>query len=141
MKPKIAFVAALAALILPAGALAANAASTASNATSAAPASLDWQIPLKPGSAYPNARGSAQYQAQPGQREFQAEVEHIASLAGKKVSFRVNGSLIGTRTVSSLGKAEISRNTEFGQAVPHITHGSLVTVRNSAGRLIASGRF
>jgi hypothetical protein len=131
-------------LIAPAGALAATSKSTSRTAAHAGArpqATVSWQIPLAPGAAYPSARGSAQYQAQPGQSEFQAEVEHLTTLAGTKVVFQVSGVKIGTRTVSPLGRAQINRNTEQGQPVPAINHGSTVTVQTPAGVLIASGTF
>jgi hypothetical protein len=131
-------------LIAPAGALAAtskSASRTDAPSVAQAQATVNWQIPLAPGAAYSSARGSAQYQAQPGQSEFQAEVEHLTALAGTKVVFQVNGVKIGTRTVSPLGRAQINRNTEKGQAVPTITRGTTVTVQTPAGALIASGTF
>src|SRR5690349_9308333 len=116
MKHRIALVAALALLALPAAALAASGAAPASARPAAkADTAINWQIPLAPGTAYPQAKGSAQYQAQQGQREFQAEVEHIASLAGTRVTFLVDGVKVGSRTVSSRGRAQMTRNTERGQ--------------------------
>jgi ABC-type transport system substrate-binding protein len=102
---------------------------------------VNWQIALKPGTAYPTATGSAQYQAQPGQREFQLEVDHIKALAGQSVQILVNGTAIGQAKVSSLGIAQFDRNTELGQKVPYIVHGSTVSVRTSADTLVASGAF
>jgi hypothetical protein len=46
---------------------------------------VNFQIQLKGRHAYPRASGSSQYQAQLGQGEFQAEVEHARSLAGKQL--------------------------------------------------------
>ncbi len=100
----------------------------------------DQQIPLRPAKAYPHAKGSAQYQAQTGQRELQVEVEHIRSLKGKQVLFYVNGAKIGAARVSRLGKAELSRNTELGQRVPQVRHGTKVMVRTSRAA-VASGSF
>lgn len=98
------------------------------------------QVRLQPAKAYPHARGSAQYQAQTGQRELQVEVEHIRSLQGKRVLFYVNGSKVGAALVNRLGKAELSRNTERGQQVPQVAAGSKVIVRTSHA-LVASGSF
>jgi hypothetical protein len=102
---------------------------------------VDWQIALKGSARYATASGSAQYQSQPGQRELQVEVDHVRSLAGKRVVFSVAGVTLGGATVSTLGQADITRNTELGQKVPSIAHGSVVSVRTSGGTLIVSGRF
>jgi hypothetical protein len=99
------------------------------------------QIALKAGPAYPVARGSAQYQAQPGQRELQLEVEHIRLLAGKRVLVYVNGARVGSAPVSRRGVAELNRNTERGQRVPHIRSEAAVRVRTANGALIVSGTF
>ena len=94
-----------------------------------------------PQRAYPRATGSAQYQTQPGQREFQAEVDHIRSLAGSRVTVKVNGGVVGRPKVSALGHAQLTRNTELGQAVPRIVHGSKVVIRTAGGVRIVSGTF
>jgi len=103
-------------------------------------AKADRQIALRPVKTYPHAKGTAQYQAQTGQRELQVEVEHVRSLRGKRVFFYVNGMQIGAARVSGLGKAELSRNTELGQRVPRVSSGTKVTVRTSRAALV-SGSF
>ena len=110
------------------------------SATAATP-TVNWQIPLKSSSAVPTATGTAQYQSQPGQRELQVEVDHLARLAGQYVGFYANGVKFGVGKVSSLGIAQIVRNTELGQSVPWIGHGSTVAARTSTGVLIAGGQF
>jgi hypothetical protein len=131
-KPKL-LAAALAAgcLIAPAGALAAE-------------TTANWQINLKPGAEFPRATGGAQYQSQPGQQEFQVEVEHLASLKGKSVTVCVNNAEVGAAKVSTRGIAQLDRNTELGQKVPGIVHGSTVSVTTGAactGKVVASGQF
>jgi hypothetical protein len=106
----------------------------------AATATVNWEIALKAGPSFPKATGAAQYQSQPGQKELQVEVEHLTALVGKSVAVSVNGVRVGWAKVSVLGIAQLSLNTELGQAVPTIVHGSTVAVR-SAGTLVASGRF
>ncbi len=138
MKQRVLVATALAALALPAAALATT--STTGRSFQRA-ATVNWQIALAPGATYAHAAGSAQYQSQPGQSEFQAEVEHIASLAGTRVVFKVDGVTIGKRLVSARGRAQIGRNTELGQPVPSIARGSVVTVLDQAGATIASGTF
>ena len=110
-------------------------------AVHAAASNANWQIPMKAGSAYAHANGSAQYQSQPGQRDLQVEVQRIRSLAGKTVVFSAAGRTLGTAKVSNLGQADITRSTELGQKVPSIAHGAKVTVRTVGGVQIASGRF
>ena len=133
VKPKLAAAGIAAAMVaMPATALA-GAATTASVA--------NWQIPLKGSTAYPKANGSAQYQSQPGQREIQIEVQHIRSMTGKTVVYSAAGTTLGHAKVSRLGQADITHNTELGQKVPPISHGSTVTVRTAGGALIVSGRF
>jgi hypothetical protein len=110
-------------------------------AVHAAASTVNWQIPLRGAAAYRKANGSAQYQSQPGQRELQVEVQRVRSLAGKTVVFSAAGMTLGKAKVSAMGQADITQNTELGQKVPSIAHGSSVTVRTTGGKLIVSGRF
>jgi len=113
-------------------------------ATSVAAETVNWQINLAHGAAFPKATGGAQFQSQPGQQELQVEVEHIASLKGKSVVVCVNSIELGTAKVSSRGIAQLSRNTEVHQSVPAIAHGSTVSVTTGlacTGNLVASGQF
>jgi hypothetical protein len=112
---------------------------TAAHATTTP--TVNWQIAMKAAAAYPTTTGAAQYQSQPGQRELQVELEHLKSLAGKYVTFYANGAKFGAAKVSSLGIVQIDRNTELGQSVPWIVHGSTVNARTSTGVLIAHGQF
>jgi hypothetical protein len=107
----------------------------------AALAAIDWQITMHGSTAYPHANGSAQYQSQQGHREVQLEVQRVRSLAGKTVVFTAGGMTLGSQKVSAAGKADITRNTELGQKVPKVVHGSPVSVRTAGGQLITSGRF
>ena len=107
----------------------------------AATATVNWQAPLKGSSAYPSATGSAKYQARSDERELQIEVQRIRTLAGKSVVFYARGTKLGASKVSTTGTAEIERNTELGQSVPTIIHGSTVSVRTATGTVIATGRF
>jgi hypothetical protein len=139
MKPKLAAAGIAAAVAsAPAVALAGN---QGHAPTSGAASVANWQITLKGSGAYRTANGSAQYQSQPGQRDLQVEVQHVRSLAGKNVIFSAAGTRLGSAKVSARGQADISRNTEVGQRVPSIAHGSRVTVRTAGGTLIVSGRF
>jgi hypothetical protein len=102
---------------------------------------VNWQIAMNPTKTHPRTTGAAQYQSQPGQRELQVELEHLRWLAGKKVTFYARGSAFGTAKVSKRGIVQIDRNTERGQSVPDVVHGSTVKARTSTGLLIAHGRF
>jgi opacity protein-like surface antigen len=110
-------------------------------APAVAVAAITWQITMRGSAAYPKANGTAQYQSQAGHREVQVEVQHVRSLAGQTVVFTAGGTKLGSQKVSALGRADITRNTELGQKVPSITHGSPVSVKTASGRLVASGRF
>jgi hypothetical protein len=57
------------------------------------------------------------------------------------VLVQANGANLGWTKVSGTGIAELSRNTELGQKVPWIVHGSTVKLKTSSGVLIASGVF
>jgi len=130
-------------LITPAVALAgtsSNSPSTMKGSVSAQ-ATVNQQIPLMPRPAYHRAHGSAQYQSQPGQAEFQVEIERLASLAGNSLLVQVNGANVGSMKVSKTGIAQLNRNSERGQHVPAIAHGSTVTVKTKAGTVIATGTF
>ena len=121
--------------------IAAIASALAVLATGVAIAAVNWTVTLKPGTSYPKATGTSQYQSQGSQRELQVEVEHLKSLAGQRVNVFVNGSKWASPKVSSLGIAQVDRNTDAGQSVPSIGHGSTVRVRTAAGVLIAGGTY
>ena len=125
-------------VLAPASALAAT--QQTSNQQAAAPTTVNWQIPLTTNLAL-GTSGSAQYQAQPGQREFQIELHRLASLRGSSLLVRINGGAVGSMKVATNGIAQLTQNSELGQKVPPITHGSTVTVKTTAGLVIAAGRF
>jgi hypothetical protein len=92
-------------------------------------------------SAFPNATGSAKFKRDGTQREFEAEVEHVRALAGKRLTVFVHGTKVGRMRVGNLGRAHLNRSTELGQFVPQISVGNRVNVRTAAGTLVATGRF
>jgi hypothetical protein len=102
---------------------------------------VNLQIQLKGRRAFPHAAGSSQYQSQPGQSEFQVEVEHVRALAGKQLLVKVNGTTVGKMKVSTVGQADLTLNSELGQSVPTITGGSVVKVMTSSGALVVSGSY
>ena len=123
-----------------AGALIVAAPATALAAGLAAPTTANFQIPLAPSGRYV-LTGGAQYQSQPGQRELQVELEHLATLRGNSLVVRVNGAVVGSMKVAPNGIAQLTKNTELGHRVPAIAHGSTVTVNTANGAAITSGRF
>jgi hypothetical protein len=146
MKTKLVVIAIGAALLIaPVSALAAGQQSASRPVTKATPlatqTTVNWQIPLSARPGFPRVTGSAQYQAQPGQRELQIEIEHLRSFAGRFLVMQVNGATVGSMKVSGHGIAQLTRNTERGQTVPMVVHGSIVTVKTTAGAVITSGRF
>jgi hypothetical protein len=106
----------------------------------APPTTANFQISLTPSGTYA-VTGGAQYQSQPGQRELQVELEHLAALRGSPLVVRVNGAVVGAMRVASNGIAQLTKNTELGQRVPAIGHGSTVTVKTASGATVTSGRF
>lgn len=91
--------------------------------------------------AFPNATGSAKFKRDGAKREFEAQVEHVRSLAGKRLTVFVHGTKVGTMMVGNLGRAHLSRSTELGQRVPRVSAGNRVNVRTAAGALVATGKF
>jgi hypothetical protein len=91
--------------------------------------------------SFPNATGSAKFKKDGTKREFEAQVEHVRSLAGKRLTVFVHGTRVGTMVVGGLGKAHINRSTELGQSVPSVSAGNRVNVRTAAGTLVATGKF
>ena len=95
------------------------------------------RIALKGSSAYQGASGKAKSQVR-DERELQVEVEHVRSLAGKRVNFFVNSTKIGSARMSSLGAAQITRR---GSAFPAIQPGTVIKVKTARGTMVVSGRF
>jgi hypothetical protein len=95
------------------------------------------RIALKASSAFPGASGKAKVQNQ-DQRELEIEVEHVRRLAGRRVSFFVNSTKVGSARVNRFGAAQVNRR---GASFPAITAGTRIKVKTAAGRLIVSGQF
>ncbi len=133
-------------LIAPVSALAATRQSSSQHTVKANPqgvtqTTVNWQIPLTAGHGFAQVTGSAQYQAQPGQREFQIEIDHLRSRAGQSLRVQVNAATVGWMKVSRAGIAQLTRNTDRAQKTPVIVHGSTVTVQTKAGVVVAFGKF
>ena len=95
------------------------------------------RIALKPAASFPGASGKAKFQNE-GQRQLEIEVEHVRRLAGKRVSFFVNSTKVGSARVNGLGAAQVNRR---GASFPAINAGTRIKVKTAAGKLIVSGRF
>ena len=96
------------------------------------------QATLKGSQAFPAVSGSAKFSVDDGVRQLEAEVQHAKSIAGTNVRFLVNGKLVGTATVNSLGTARINKS---GSGIPAVSKGSTIRVRRPNGTLVASGIF
>jgi hypothetical protein len=95
------------------------------------------RIALKSSAAFPGASGKAKFKNE-GQRELEIEVEHVRRLAGKRVSFFVNSTKVGSARVNRLGAAQVNRR---GASFPAINAGTRIKVKTAGGATIVSGRF
>ncbi len=95
------------------------------------------RIVLKASKAFPAAKGSATFKAKAGERELEAQVEHVRRLAGQTVTFYVGGKRLGSARVGALGVRIERRNG----AVPAVKAGTVVSVKTAGGVLIARGSF
>lgn len=93
---------------------------------------------LKGSPAFPAVTGSAKFSVDNGVRQLEAEIQHARSLAGTKVRFRVNGTIVGTATVNAVGTARINKS---GSGIPAVSKGSTMRVNRLSGALVASGTF
>jgi hypothetical protein len=96
------------------------------------------RIVLKPVRAFPAAKGSATFKAKAGERQLEAEVEHVRSLAGRTVAFYAGGKRLGSAKVGALGAAHLERRNG---AVPAVGAGTVVSVKTARGVLIVRGSF
>jgi len=96
------------------------------------------RIVLKPAKAFPAAKGAATFKAKAGERQLEAEVEHVRRLAGKTVTFYVGGKRLGSAKVGPLGAAHLERRNA---AVPAVGPGTVVTAKTARGVLIVKGSF
>ena len=96
------------------------------------------RIALRSAKAFPAAKGSATFKAKPGERQLEAEVEHVRRLAGRSVTFYVGGKRLGSAKVGALGAARLERRNG---AVPAVRAGTVVSVKTAGGVLIVKGSF
>ena len=93
---------------------------------------------LKGSQAFPAVTGSAKFSVDNGIRQLEAEIQHAKSIAGTKVRFQVNATIVGSATVNSVGTARINKS---GNSIPAVKKGSTIRVRRVSGVLVASGTF
>jgi len=94
---------------------------------------------LKGSAAFPAVTGKAKFSVDNGIRQLEAQIEDANALTGTNVRFRVDGALVGTAKVNSLGTARINKS---GSVVPAVHTGSTIRVRRASnGALVASGTF
>lgn len=95
---------------------------------------------LHPGTAFPRAHGHSEYDQEGAKRELDVTVR-VPRLAGRSVSVRVHGTLVGRVPVSAGGVAHREWETEHGDGVPTVSAGDVMRVTAPSGRLVVSGRY
>lgn len=96
---------------------------------------------LKGSSAFPAVNGAAKWKSKGGERELEIQIEDAAQLKGKRLTVKIGGATIGKMTVSSLGRARLTRRTEAGQSVPTSILGKSLRVLTAQGNVVALGNF
>ena len=86
--------------------------------------------------------GKAVFRERPGNdRKLEVEVQDVNLPAGTVLNVLVGGQQIGTITLDALRAGQVELETERGQAVPAVTNGTTVAVRNQSGANIVTGTF
>jgi hypothetical protein len=99
------------------------------------------RAPLSGSAAFPAVNGEAKWKAKEGERELEIQIEDAKRLAGKRLTVRIGGKVMGHMRVSALGRARLVRDTQAGQSVPTSVTGKGVRISTAGGALVASGRF
>ncbi|HEY6047244.1 MAG TPA: Calx-beta domain-containing protein, partial [Pyrinomonadaceae bacterium] len=76
-----------------------------------------------------------------GDREIEVEVEEVNLPANTVLNVFVNGANIGSLVINRFQRGALEFETEDGHAVPAVSAGTTVDVRNQAGAVIVSGVF
>ena len=87
-------------------------------------------------SAYPHARGGADYESSRHGRELDLGLRGVSKLNGKTVRVYIHGDFVASMSVR-YGRAHLHRHS----GVPVARRGSTVGVRTSGGALVARGTF
>jgi hypothetical protein len=86
--------------------------------------------------------GKAEFRQRPGNDlRLEVEVQDVNLPAGTVLNVFVGGQQIGVITLNTLRAGEVELETERGQAVPAVTNGTGVAVRNQSGANIVAGTF
>src|SRR5215207_7938770 len=86
--------------------------------------------------------GKAEFRQRPGNDlRLEVEVQDVNLPAGTVLNVFVGGQQVATLTLDTLRAGEIELETGRGQAVPAVSHGTAVAVRNQAGANIVAGAF
>ena len=85
------------------------------------------------------ARGKAKFDQSSSRTNFSVEAENLRALNGKVATILVNGSQVGTATVT-LGRVKLERTNQRGGTVPSIARGPRVDVVVGTTRIL-SGSF
>jgi len=99
------------------------------------------RAPLSGSAAFPAVNGEAKWKAKDGERELEVQIEDAKRLAGKRLTVRIGGKVMGHMRVSALGRARLVRDTQAGQSVPTSVTGKGVRIRTAGGSLVAGGKF
>lgn len=85
------------------------------------------------------AKGKAKFDQSASRTNFSVEAENLRALNGKVATILVNGSQVGTATIT-LGRAKLELTNQRGGTVPAIATGSRVDVVVGTVRIL-SGSF
>jgi hypothetical protein len=86
--------------------------------------------------------GKAEFRQRPGNDlKLEVEVQDVNLPAGTVLNVLVGGQQVATLTINTLRAGEVELETERGQAVPAVTNGTAVAVRNQAGANVVAGTF
>src|SRR5215207_8883404 len=86
--------------------------------------------------------GKAEFRQRPGNDlRLEVEVQDVNLPAGTVLDVFVGGRQVAALTLNTLRAGEVELETERGQAVPAVTNGTTVAVRNQAGANIVTGAF
>ena len=99
------------------------------------------RAPLSGSAAFPAVNGEAKWKAKGGERELEVQIQDAKRLAGKRLTVRIGGKVMGHMRVSALGRARLVKGTQAGQSVPTSVTGKGVRITTAGGALVASGRF
>jgi hypothetical protein len=86
--------------------------------------------------------GKAEFRQRPGNDlKLQVEVQDVNLAAGTVLNVSVGGQQVGTLTIDTLRAGRLELETGRGQAVPAVSNGTTVAVRNASGANIVTGTF